>query len=91
MHTTAEHTPGPWEAIGAEVYAPAPATVRPLIARCIYGPPDERANAHLIAAAPDLLEALRYIVAWNPDGWDGDRARAQALAAIAKAEGRDEP
>ena len=53
-----------------------------------------RANARLIAAAPDMLEALRYAVEYleaNPDDDDEytpvrDRLHA-ARAAIAKAEG----
>ena len=59
-------------------------------------PEDESlANAHLIAAAPDLLEALREYLAAD-DALCGGRpenaeryrkAIAQACAAIAKAEG----
>ena len=46
------------------------------------------ANACLIAAAPDLLEALEYMLETCP-GIDnvGDEARKQARAAIAKAKG----
>jgi hypothetical protein len=54
---------------------------------------DERtaeANARLIAAAPDLLDALRTIVEYGPQS--GMKADAPMLiaarAAIAKAEGR---
>jgi hypothetical protein len=46
---------------------------------------DTEANAHLIAAAPDLLESLKEIVALTDrthDIWD------KARAAIAKAEAR---
>ena len=56
---TASHTPGPWVAEGADIYAPAPANVRPYIAHCVYGPREARANARLIAAAPDLLAEVR--------------------------------
>ena len=51
---------------------------------------NSQANAHLIAAAPDLLAALENLVtavnlfAHNPDGWDELK---QAQAAIAKAKG----
>jgi hypothetical protein len=45
------------------------------------------ANARLIAAAPDLLAALEYIVAWNPSDWSAEKARDLARAAIAKAKG----
>lgn len=47
-----------------------------------------RANADLIAAAPDLLEALQAVVdAWNHEGTMLEAERL-TLAAIAKAEGR---
>jgi hypothetical protein len=61
------------------------------------GSGDVEANAHLIAAAPELLDALKdmhggwkYIRETHGDlygvGWD--RAQKKAEAAIAKAEGR---
>lgn len=43
----------------------------------------------LFAAAPDLLEALRYIVAWDGDDWNACQARDMALRAIAKATGEE--
>jgi hypothetical protein len=58
------------------------------------------ANARLIAAAPELLAALRLGMQWSEDdGYPDDDAtlsvgerlfRQAARAAIAKAEGRDE-
>lgn len=50
---------------------------------------EANANARLISAAPELLEALRYIVDYDgPTGsWDPDKARNMARAAIAKATG----
>lgn len=45
---------------------------------------EARANALLIAAAPELLEALRAVIAGVPDTWEGV---ANARAAIAKATG----
>lgn len=54
---------------------------------------NEEANARLIAAAPELLEALKKIAFNNSidrDGWTADEAfdhsRSLALLAIAKAE-----
>jgi hypothetical protein len=44
------------------------------------------ANASLISAAPDLLAALEYIMAWDSD-WTVEQARTMARAAIAKAKG----
>lgn len=48
------------------------------------------ANARLIAAAPDMLEALRRFEAYYPAGINPwlDEAASLARAAIAKAEGR---
>ena len=47
------------------------------------------ATGHLIAAAPDLLAALKELVNWwDIDGGNLDRALSTALAAIARAEGR---
>ena len=55
----------------------------------------QRANANLIAAAPDLLAELRYIANANPHEWHEETrsdfqawAQNRARAAIAKAEGR---
>ncbi len=54
--------------------------------------PDEEAklNGHLIAAAPDLLGALKAMLAIQKDVLPADPIEAEALAeaAIAKAEGR---
>ena len=60
-----------------------------------HGQEDSRANARLIAAAPELLEALRELVEdvesygfAHPDGGRFEPCIDRALAAIAKAEGR---
>ena len=46
------------------------------------------ANARLIAAAPDLLAAVKELVNWwEIDGGNLDRSLSTALAAISKAEG----
>ena len=96
----ASHTPGPWivnwrlagggqhpefpilhyAGIEGGEYADDP-QIQPLrIAGYIRKP-----DAHLIAAAPDLLEALKAVIALSDrkhDAWDA------AHAAIAKAEGK---
>lgn len=56
----AEHTPGPWKAEYDLVEGPDGAYV----AKAIIGVPREEylANARLIAAAPDLLEALENVL-----------------------------
>jgi hypothetical protein len=92
--TKSQHTPGPWALDGegpelATVWAPE----RPNIeitapARSRFNEPSDdecAANARLIAAAPDLLTALRDLL----DG-DGNLLKAmdRARTALAKAEGR---
>lgn len=57
-----------------------------------WGIPEGKANAHLISAAPDLLSALRFLladyVAINGETMTGSSVPADmARAAIAKAEG----
>ena len=84
-----KHTQGPWQAIGTMVrgrYALGENN-RPggLIADCGgYYTPETSANARLIAAAPELLEALKWAVD-NPN--DDAYWIEQARAAIAKATG----
>lgn len=90
------HTPGPWCAIGAAVNAPARYADSQNIADCRALLPDAeiRANARLMAAAPDLLAALqdaRFMV-WGMTGDSAAAAPWNALlpridAAIARAIG----
>ena len=86
-------TPGPWTFEGRTIYALEEAGWRrgePVMRNrfdcSVQGPfcPDaeKQANAHLIAAAPDLYDALDYLL--NDDTHD---AREQARAALAKARG----
>ena len=90
------HIPGPLYAINGSIYKDF-GDVRYRIADVDpYVWDDVEATAHLMAAAPELLEALkdmlsgwRYLRAVYGDlsgvGWD--RAENAAIAAIAKAEG----
>ena len=84
-----EHTPGPWEADGFEVYA---------FEECEYHPVADctptkscrekyigEANARLVSAAPDMLEAL--ILCIYGDIEDTVDHLLKAKAAIAKATG----
>ncbi|NTG73256.1 hypothetical protein G6M02_07920 [Agrobacterium rhizogenes] len=47
-------------------------------------PKEQEANAHLIAAAPDMLAALKHVLESN----DAKLSHEMAVNAIAKAEGR---
>ncbi|MBB4342101.1 hypothetical protein [Rhizobium leguminosarum] len=51
-------------------------------------PKEQEANARLIAAAPDLLEALKNLAAAAAGGWPISEELIAAGYAIAKAEGR---
>jgi hypothetical protein len=73
-----KHTPGPWQIVGVNVYGN---NLRALL-------PMNAADAHLISAAPDMLEALETIVSTERDRHGYHPAWTdQARAAIAKARG----
>ena len=80
-----KHTPGPWKRKIKSVLIP----IAPYEWAEAYG--GSIANARLIAAAPDLLEALKEIVAAaDGKGWEQlDPSFKKARAAIAKAEGEE--
>ena len=67
-----KHTPGPWKAVyvGCSDWD-------------LSGPTTQE-DWKLAAAAPDLLEALEFIIRGVPDTWEGVQ---KARAAIAKATG----
>jgi hypothetical protein len=83
----AQHTPGPWEAAyGADGYYAVYSNGDQELSH------DTQANCDLIAAAPDLLEALARLLAEVEEhsarnGWVGRGGRDAARAAIAKAKG----
>jgi len=91
-----EHTSGPWIVVdgtttGKAVIAPNEPKVRKNVA--MVGGQNREGNAYLIAAAPDLLDALKTLwkavdagVDTNTDLWTD--AALKYRAAIAKAEGR---
>lgn len=86
----AKHTPGPWmrTAISASgtvnvILAASSRTESNVIARDILPH-----NADLIAAAPDLLAALRHVVECYNDGRLPDVEWLAVRAAIVRAEGR---
>lgn len=53
MNKTVKHTPGPWKIWNGEIIEDAPR------AKTVCAEPDKKADARLIAAAPELLEALK--------------------------------
>lgn len=78
----AKHTPGPWRVSGKQSIR---AGEQRYVAKATWD--NGEANAHLIAAAPDLLEALQGLAALY-DTDEGCRSMQQyirARAAIAKA------
>jgi hypothetical protein len=87
-----EHTPGPWTAENSGLVDTIFATDRLGEVRCIaelIGPHIE-ANGRLIAAAPELLEACRYVVTNMEEAYgpEVDYPLVQACRdAIRKAEG----
>lgn len=84
---TSGQTPGPWEAcLDSVMSVRKDRRTTTLIAECRISErrkEEAQANAHLIAAAPDLLAALKHLLKrpYNQDAAD------QARAAIAKAKG----
>lgn len=97
---TAQHTPGPWQAIDWVCHAPTTIVrdycgERTVVAECSGSGRDTRdclADAQLIAASPDLLAALQPFVGHNSsDEFITIRVRTEdvtrARAAIAKATG----
>jgi len=85
------HTPGPWFRFDDEIVAERGDTHIAQVSLCDGTNPTEwQANMHLIAAAPDLLAALRTLI--ESDALDSAlmdfEALQQARDAITKAEGR---
>jgi hypothetical protein len=88
---SAQHTPGPWEITGFSdcqliTKDVPPALGQPLAIGRTYGP-DQIANARLIAAAPELLEALEECAFVLKAHKINDRVRDVAASVIAKAKG----
>jgi hypothetical protein len=82
-----DHTPGPWIIDEQYIVADDDKVI------CQWGSYSEEANAHLIAAAPDMLIVLKYaqIILKNRDQDFNETKVLNAIkAVIAQAEGRDE-
>jgi len=97
------HTPGPWRVVEGGICLHVVSTDAGFSTGCISFDGRGLANAHLIAAAPELLDALavavRTIRTWHGLGMGANEAQAWALyqaspemrqitAALAKTEGR---
>lgn len=103
-----QHTPGPWktrdgfDGDSIEIYRPNPKIKKPFYPTQLATVPAEdkegKVNARLIAAAPDLLEALKLAYPHiNPKAVDASRVRTAPVsecyvntivrAAISKATG----
>lgn len=99
----ANHTPGPWKHEGQgditgiedNGFGRGPVDVCSVYLRTVKGRHD--ANARLIAAAPDLLEALQELLRDVQDyqrinnlGGENNHSQVKAKAAIARAIGKKE-
>lgn len=78
-----EHTPGPWKS-GAHATIPGRFAIRHESGGVIVGHTWDEANARLIAAAPELLEAL---IEANDHLGGRDELHHKIIALIAKATG----
>jgi hypothetical protein len=85
------HTPGPWfvregpRGRSTDIFSPSRPDTLATTAFHGWNAEEMEANAQLIAAAPDLLEALKAVIAISDrkhDAWD------HAKAVIAEAEGK---
>jgi hypothetical protein len=82
--TAVKHTPGPWT---ATLYDEDFHTIE-TSAGVAVAEGYNKADARLIAAAPDLLEALCNVLSYVPHGDMPVTIYDNARAAIAKAEGK---
>lgn len=104
MTTHSKPTPGPWLRVHSHpddkhsasiAYIEGGGRRRPLEICAVFGcdrDAENSANADLIAAAPELLDALQVMLGHMTGGMDGDWRdcdfMALARAAIARAEGK---
>jgi len=85
------HTPGPWTAVADGGSVLIVTAARGNTMRVVDDSPREEAaaNARLIAAAPELLAALKEMLSSPTYGNEPSESAVElAIAAIAKAEGR---
>lgn len=92
-----KHTPWPWRSSfktantnNLGIYTSNGSLLATISVHQLAPPPlvqRYEADARLMAAAPELLEALRSLLDEADEGWPAPATRAKAAAAIAKAEG----
>ncbi len=87
-----KHTKGPWTASGFDEEYTDQINIKGdgfYVAAAIWmgNPGEQEANARLIAAAPELLEALEAVLQQVDDDSSYEEMRADIRAAIAKATG----
>ena len=82
------HTPAPWKMLNVPVTNPR---IHMMIGPALLKRPVSEADARLISAAPDMLEALKAMIAAGDAApyWEVNAARDLARAAIAKATGEE--
>ncbi len=83
------HTPGPWT-VSEDNWSQTTGDTYSILEES-YEASERKANARLIAAAPELLEALKGVLVRleHSGSWEGEDEKTAARAAIAKAEGVD--
>ena len=85
------HTPGPWH-IGPHYKSDVESAFGRICECGITRGRNSEANARLIAAAPELYDAVKEYLDWGPmTGSDRDLFNGKFSKAIAKAEGQCDP
>lgn len=85
-----QHTPAPWKAsqFGGSITGPDGKSICAISNNIKRDQAEKLANARLIAAAPELLKALKDLLDAQPSGCvDHYAIEAKARAAVAKATG----
>jgi hypothetical protein len=84
-----KYTPGPWSFEDESPHINKVRSQGDIIAQVIGDSPEADANARLIAAAPDMLEALEAVYRWQIEAiGDEDRVLDLVADAINKARGQ---
>lgn len=91
MSSKNKHTPGPWKVVKSKGYSQLTEIVSidgPVLSEGFgVNHESDQANAHLIAAAPEMLEALEFFVNERLEQDPEDRPAIMAKRILAKARG----